>query len=434
MENDVTQVNPTEALLVTNSTVGNTPTDSSLVSSSRKIKVLRTLYTAHALSAWTSRAFEFGATLFMAVIFPGTLLYASAYALLRALVAMLLAGWVGGLVDRCDRLVVVRRAIIGQRGSIVGSCVLFGGMLMLDSSEDDGSKWWLKMGMFSMSVILAGVEKLAFLGNTVAVERDWVVVVALELEIERARLNAVMRRIDLLAKLCAPVVVSVIQTWWTVGAVLFVFIGGVGTVGIEWVFVGRVYSVVNGLKSRHIEYSRTAFDVSEYAGRVEEQVAVTKSRRSTSFEAWLSYLTSPVFLPSFSLSLLYLTVLSLGPQFQTYLLSSGFNSLDVSLLRLFATISELSATCFAPLLMKRIGDVRTGLWSINWQLTNLALGVLGFVVLANEGWPRSSGASLTAGIVLSRMGLWGFDLAVQDIVQEVSSVVYHNDKFVLTAL
>jgi iron-regulated transporter 1 len=272
------------------------------------------------------------------------------------------------------------------------------------------------------------VEKLAFMGSTVAVERDWVVVVASELEIERARLNAVMRRIDLLAKLCAPVVVSVIQTWWTVGAVLFVFIGGVGTVGIEWVFVGRVYSAVDGLKSRRVKHSSTPSDASDIVDRVEEQSLINKSRQSTSFDAWLSYLTSPVFLPSLSLSLLYLTVLSLGPQFQTYLLSSGFNALDVSLLRLFATVSELSATCFAPLLMKRIGDVRTGLWSINWQVTNLALGVLGSVTLANKGWPKSSGASLTVGIVLSRMGLWGFDLAVQDIVQEVRFFVHHIHK------
>ncbi len=92
--------------------------------------------------------------------------------------------------------------------------------------------------------------------------------------------------------------------------------------------------------------------------------------------------------------------------------------MSVSLLRLAAVLSELSATCFAPHLIRRIGVIRAGLWSINWQVVSLVIGVLGFVGLASEHRVEA-GAALTAGIVLSRLGLWGFDLAVQDIVQEV---------------
>ena len=73
--------------------------------------VLMRLYISHALSAWNSRMFEFGAVLFLASIFPGTLFYASIYALVRALSAVALSSWLGARVDSLDRLVAVRHSI-----------------------------------------------------------------------------------------------------------------------------------------------------------------------------------------------------------------------------------------------------------------------------------------------------------------------------------
>ena len=55
--------------------------------------------------------FEFGAVLFLASIFPGTLLYASIYALVRSLSAVLLSSWLGSIVDRSNRLKVIRQSI-----------------------------------------------------------------------------------------------------------------------------------------------------------------------------------------------------------------------------------------------------------------------------------------------------------------------------------
>ncbi len=55
--------------------------------------------------------FEFGAVLFLAEIFPGTLFYASFYALARALFAAILSSWVGGQMDKAHRLKAVRQSI-----------------------------------------------------------------------------------------------------------------------------------------------------------------------------------------------------------------------------------------------------------------------------------------------------------------------------------
>ena len=81
----------------------------------------RQLYISHFLSTWNVRGFEFGAVLFLATIFPGTLLPMSVYALVRAASAILLSPVVGRYIDSGDRLQVIRVSI----GKSIGSQVHF---------------------------------------------------------------------------------------------------------------------------------------------------------------------------------------------------------------------------------------------------------------------------------------------------------------------
>lgn len=138
------------------------------------------------------------------------------------------------------------------------------------------------------------------------------------------------------------------------------------------------------------------------------------------------YLSHPTFLPSFALSLLYCTVLSFSGQMLTYLLGSHIRLWQVGVIRGISTFFELSATWITPRLMKRIGVLRTGLWSISWQMTWLAGGMTWFFYYYGCGYPANSlipAAGLATAAALSRMGLWGYDLSVQNIVQDVSLTV-----------
>jgi iron-regulated transporter 1 len=74
-------------------------------------KLANGIYISHFLSTWNSRVFEFGAVLYLATIFPGTLLPMSTYALTRGLSAILFAPAVGQYIDKANRLQVVRLSI-----------------------------------------------------------------------------------------------------------------------------------------------------------------------------------------------------------------------------------------------------------------------------------------------------------------------------------
>lgn len=143
-------------------------------------------------------------------------------------------------------------------------------------------------------------------------------------------------------------------------------------------------------------------------------------------QPWVEYVRNQAFLASFSLSLLYFTVLSTGVQMQTYLLTLGFTSLEVSVMRLAAVAMELFATWAAPILMNKIGPIRSGLWFLNEQFTCIAVSVI--LYMSATAGTKAAGYSLIAGVTFSRLGLWGFDLSVQYLVQEVSSHTSHNTR------
>ena len=158
-------------------------------------QVLTRLYISHWLSTWNSRMFEFGAVLFLASIFQGTLLYASVYALVRSLTAVVLSSWLGSVADRASRLKVARQSIgmllylsdfteygylvltisderiaVWQRVPVAASCGCF--LLLTGRAETPSTV--VSHGLFVGVVLLACVEKLAAVVNAVAVERDWV--------------------------------------------------------------------------------------------------------------------------------------------------------------------------------------------------------------------------------------------------------------------
>jgi solute carrier family 40 (iron-regulated transporter), member 1 len=377
--------------------------------------VLRKLCTSHLLSVWNSRMFEFGAVLFLAAIKPGTLFYASAYAIVRNSAAVLLASKIGHYVDKSNRLVSIRLSIILQRGSVAISCVLFLLCHLLRQSSEITFNI-----LFVALAILSCMEKVGAIANTVAVERDWIPVLSESIQYERSVLNALLRRIDLTCKLLSPVAISFVQTYSTTWAIGTTLLTNLVSMFIEYFAILQVYSTVpelanKGIRGRESILLNRALD--DETSTLAEPAAI-KGQSQSAFKAWRAYYQSPIFFASISLCLLYLTVLSTGAQYQTYMLSLNFSPLSVSVIRVAAVSAELSATFFAPILILFIGQIRTGLWSINWQSLTLTAGVALFIWL-NET-PLTASYTLTAAIVLSRIGLWGFDLAVQDLVQEVS--------------
>lgn len=263
---------------------------------------------------------------------------------------------------------------------------------------------------FALSLLsgLACMEKLSAVLNTISVERDWVVVVAGTDEARLATMNAQMRRIDLFCKLVAPLAISLVDSYSTQVAALVTAALSIASVSVEYFAIARVYQAVPALREPKSLDKDT----------LDRQPVSTRDRLLGAATVVSTYVRHPAFLPSFALALLYLTVLSFSGQLITYLLAQDLNSASVALLRGVAALFELSATWLGPWLHRRIGAVRSGIWFLNAELLFVAIAC-GILWLPDE---RKSiiivTPTLVTMVILSRTGLWGFDLSAQLIIQD----------------
>lgn len=379
------------------------------------------LYVSHFLSTWNSRVFEFGAVLFLARIFPGTLLPSSIYALVRAASAICFAPLVGRYVDQGDRLKVVRLSIVGQRMAVILSCLGFWAL----STGFPGFPSLRPLLIASLAVLTC-VEKLCSIMNLIAIERDWVVIIAENSHYELEVLNSQMRRIDLICKLVGPLAIALVDVYSTITAIIAVLGMNAFSVPIEYFAIATVYRKISALQARpgvsnNIDVSSSAMPEVPGAWRL-GSLCVTQTK--SIYHGVANYVRHQIFLPSIALCLLYFTVLSFSGQMVTYLLSVGLSSAQVGVLRTLSTAIELSATWLAPIAMNRVGPLRGGLWFINWQMSCLVGAIALFWV---ERTPSVAALALVTGVIFSRVGLWGFDLCVQITIQEVQAAITSHD-------
>lgn len=213
-----------------------------------------------------------------------------------------------------------------------------------------------------------------------------------------------MRRIDLFCKLIGPLTIAFID-----GAsprIAIITTGSMTAVSVlvEYFSIARVYNIVPALQAAKSQPSPSA-----------ERRSIW-SRLQSSFSGTVLYARHRAFLPSLALSFLYLTVLSFGGQLLTWLLNLGVSSGTIGVLRGVSAIFELSATWLAPLVMKRIGPVRSGIWFLNWEI--FCVGVACAFFWIDNLNPTTAAIGTVSAVIASRIGLWGFDLSAQLIIQE----------------
>lgn len=136
-----------------------------------------------------------------------------------------------------------------------------------------------------------------------------------------------MRRIDLLCKLLSPLAISLIALASTLIATWTTLAMSPLSVTAEYIFIAQVYKVLPQLR-RASTVDAEAAGSTEPAGHAAQHSCSTviSGLKTTAYCTLLIsslpyYIRHSAFLESFSLSLLYLTVLSFSGQMITYLIS-----------------------------------------------------------------------------------------------------------------
>ncbi|KAF9372682.1 hypothetical protein CPB97_001083 [Podila verticillata] len=356
----------------------------------------RKLYLSHFLTSWVDRSFEFASYLLISKVYTNSLLQASVYGLTTTLAALLLSNRIGNWINILSRLNTYRITLLAQKSSIIISTVLFH---FLDNSKNGHEV------LYAFIIILGCTLKVSFIGNSIAIEKDWAMIISgghLE------QLLPTMRRIDLVCKTVSPIFIGFLSTAQPLVITLVICCWTAISTVVEYILISKIHHDVPELGDRAPYRPNSTPSASDGEEGVETAVAVSFG----------DYVQHKTFLITLSVGMLYINVLSFGGTMTSYLVLTGYSSGLLGVMKAIAGVMGVAGTFAMPLLSKRIGNVRTGLWSI-WQL---AL-TLGLVVLALTGTLDRTATSilLFGGMAASRLGLWMFDIAENLILQEYTA-------------
>ncbi|GLT92787.1 hypothetical protein SLE2022_106050 [Rubroshorea leprosula] len=406
--------------------------------------LVKYLYAGHFLARWGARMWEFSVGLYMVSIWPDTLLFAAIYGAVESSSIALFGSIIGQWVDRLTYVKVLQIWLVTQNFSFIAAGGAVVALLTFTSLRSTDISTFIFLVI--LTNIAGAVGVLSTLAGTILIEREWVVVLS-----EGhppgflTQMNSVIRRIDLSCKLLAPVITGFIISFVSLKAsAIALALWTTITIWVEyWLFMS-VYNRIPALGESSLKrISRNSpQDVEEisYASeesksllpREENTTSVTKSRRRKAIEwvsnlpcigAWKVYLQQEVVLPGVALALLYFTVLSFGTLMIATLEWEGIPAYVTGIARGVSAAIGIAATVVYPIVEPRIGTLRTGIWSIWSQWTCLLLCVAS-IWFTNKYLAASM---LMGGVATSRLGLWMFDLAViqqmQDLVPETERCI-----------
>ena len=172
---------------------------------------------------------------------------------------------------------------------------------------------------------------------------------------------------------------------------------------------------------------------------------------------WKIFFSQHIALPCLGYSFYYLTVLGFGTIITSYAYSQCFSELLLGILTTAAALSGVIATFIYPRLRRKVGLVKSGVVCAVWQTTCLFISLSSifldgsqFYLLPQNSMKKgeiSNGSNLTSnetesgafikcgeglempssflslsvlmtGVILARVGVWGFDLVITQIIQE----------------
>jgi iron-regulated transporter 1 len=388
-------------------------------------------YASHALARWAWRQHEFLVALLLVEINGSSFRAVAVYGACDNVARLVFTPAAGAWLDRCpSRVSGVATMLLLQNASIMTSAVA--AALALGRSTSSAPS------LLAAAVIVAGGSLcgVGSAGAALGVEREWPSAVAKAAAAQApttehrllSEINSRMRAIDLACQLLAPACAGVLMSTFGGRAAA---LASAAFCALAWAPQVLLLRAAVG-RSAALSAPPKAAAAGGGGGGPEAQAAAA-AQPSSAIAAYLRQ--GPLAAPGLALALLYCTVLSLGMLMTAFLKSrGGLSEAAIAGGRGLGALSGVGAALLFPRVAAALGGVpAAGLGGIAWQLSALVGGTVPAVVAALS-FSAAGGAAdaspspvllsrgavwlLIAGLVLSRAGLWTFDLAVTQLQQE----------------
>lgn len=261
---------------------------------------------------------------------------------------------------------------------------------------------------FVVSVLAGAVERLSGLALGVAMERDWVVLLAgTNRQIALAQANAILSRIDLLCEIAGASLFGVLLsryeqvTCLKLAAGLMIWSLPV-VVGLTW--------LTNKLSAGVLDRSR-----SPCGGHLLHAENLVQMSVGAIKHGWLEYLQQPVLPASLAYVLLYFNVLAPGCLMTAFLTQRGLNPSIIGGFSGLCAFMGVAATFVSANMVKKLGILKAGAFGLILQASLLAIAVA--VYWSGYFSQQTPLLVFLCLIVLSRLGHMSYDVVGAQILQ-----------------
>merc|ERR1711962_291259 len=368
------------------------------------------------------------------------------YGLVIAAAVIMFGASVGRWIDKTKRLTAAKTFLLIQNLCVSVCALLLAGFIGYRDRIDPQYLEAAIVGVSVASIILASMARLASSGVNIIIQKDWIVVIA-ENDTDRlAKMNSILRTIELTTYMLAPAAAGQLFTY--LGFVLtgvFIAAWNVVSVCLEYLLLVMIYRKYPKLTA----FKTTDDDTDSDSPAEDDQ---EKNPVKEAVAGWKTYMNHPVRNAGLGLAFLFLTVLGFDNITYGYCLLQGVPHAALGVLVAVSALVGVLSSLAYPAIRKRVGLERTGLMGMFLLISCSSLAVVSaflpgspmdlqwFVVTDTQNNTNSStaipdieGDALTfdtywqsfgsvsiflTGIILARFGLWLVDLTVNQILQE----------------
>merc|ERR1719219_3130992 len=378
------------------------------------------------------------------------------YGLVIAASVILFGASVGRWIDRTKRLTAAKTFLLIQNLCVSLCALLLAGFIGYREDIDQQYLEATTVGVSVASIILASMARLASSGVNIIIQKDWIVVIA-ENDTDRlAKMNSILRTIELTTYMLAPAAAGLLFThlgFVVTGIVIAAW--NIVSVSLEYLLLLLIYRKYPKLASfKASEDTDTASEDSEGGKK--------GNPMKEALEGWRIYMNHPVRNAGLGLAFLFLTVLGFDNITYGFCLLQGVPHAALGVLvGVSALVGVLGSLSYPPI-RASVGLERTGLMGMFLLISCSSLAVLSTFLPGspmnlqslvypglsennnNNNTNYSAGVATTtttelaeqtltfqaywqsygsvsiflAGIILARFGLWIVDLTINQILQE----------------
>lgn len=207
-----------------------------------------TLYLNRISSAWRDRMWQFAIGLFFIKLHPDSFLLAAIHGVVNSVAVFITAPIIGKWIERTARMREIQICLFLQNGSVVLSAVF---VIIFETQilNETLSNWMCQIGV----VMFAIIGFVWSVGFTTCLEKDWLLCIANN-EKQLTNMNAVLRRLDLICSLIAPIVVGAVMNASLLWSAVFLAVWNIFSAVFEY---SLLLSLYNKLPKLHTEKVKT---------------------------------------------------------------------------------------------------------------------------------------------------------------------------------